>query len=137
VPPIRIALVDDAEEMRLLVGMSLALTGDFVVVGEAGNGREAIEVAAATRPELMLLDLSMPEMDGLTALPRVLEVSPGTCVVVFSGFDEAQLGDEARERGAAAFVEKGTPLEDLCELLRAFARGDDPPTPPGPLQSGA
>lgn len=141
-PPIRVALVDDADEMRLLVGMSLSLTGEFVVVGEAANGREAITVAADTRPELMLLDLSMPEMDGLEALPKVLEASPETCVVVFSGFDETQLGAEARARGARAYVEKGTPLEELSERLRAYVREHRDERHPGdpeggPLQSGA
>ena len=110
-PPIRIALVDDADEMRLLVGMSLTLSGEFTVVGEAANGRDAVALAREERPELMLLDLSMPEMDGLEALPLVLRESPETCVVVFSGFDEAQLGREARTLGARGYIEKGTPLE--------------------------
>ena len=128
-PPIRIALVDDAEEMRVLVSMSLTLSGEFTVVGEAGNGREAVALAEAHRPELMLLDLSMPEMDGLEALPLVLKASPQTCVVVFSGFDEAQLGREARSLGATGYIEKGTPLEELAPLLKAYVDG--------PLQSGA
>lgn len=128
-PPIRIALVDDAEEMRLLVGMSLTLSGDFTVVGEAANGREAVALAEAQQPELMLLDLSMPEMDGLEALPLVLKASPGTCVVVFSGFDEAQLGREARALGATGYIEKGASLEELGPLLKAYLSGG--------LQSGA
>ncbi len=127
--PIRIALVDDAEEMRLLVSLSLTLTGDFTVVGEAGNGRDAVALAQAHRPDLMLLDLSMPEMDGLEALPLVLKASPETCVVVFSGFDEAQLGAEARALGAVGYVEKGTPLEELGTRLKAYCDGR--------LQSGA
>lgn len=132
--PIRTALVDDAEEMRVLVSMSLTLTGDFVVVAEASNGREAIDVARDHHPELMLLDLSMPEMDGLEALPRVLEASPGTCVVVFSGFQDSHLGNDARALGATGYVEKGTSLDDLAERLVAYVeehrRGR-------PLQSGA
>ena len=132
--PIRTALVDDAEEMRLLVSMSLTLSGEFVVVAEAGNGREAVDVAREHRPELMLLDLSMPEMDGLEALPRVLEASPDTCVVVFSGFDDTHLGPEARALGAAGYVEKGTPLEDLIARLVAYV---EECRRRGPLQSGA
>ncbi|HEV2891933.1 MAG TPA: response regulator transcription factor [Frankiaceae bacterium] len=122
-PPIRIALVDDAEEMRLLVSLSLTLTGDFAVVGEAGNGRDAVAIAARHRPDLMLLDLSMPEMDGLEALPLVLKASPCTRVVVFSGFDEAQLGREARALGALGYIEKGTPLEELGARLKAYLDG--------------
>lgn len=127
--PIRIALVDDAEEMRLLVSLSLTLSGDFDVVGEGGTGRDAVAIAEAHEPDLMLLDLSMPEMDGLEALPRILRTSPRTCVVVFSGFDEAQLGREARELGARGYIEKGTPLEELGPRLKAYLEG--------PLQSGA
>jgi DNA-binding NarL/FixJ family response regulator len=133
-PPIRTVLVDDADEMRLLVGMSLTLSGDFVVVGEAANGREAIDAAAEHQPELMVLDLSMPEMDGLEALPHVLEASPDTCVVVFSGFQDSHLGTDARSRGARGYIEKGTQLDELAERLRGYVeehRGR------GPLQSGA
>jgi hypothetical protein len=117
VPPIRILLVDDADEMRGLVAMALALTGDFLVVGQAANGREAVELTARELPDLVLLDLSMPEMDGLEALPLIRAAAPETVVVVFSAFDELRLGDEARALGAAAYVEKGTPLGELARLL--------------------
>lgn len=130
--PIRVALVDDVDEMRLLVGLSLTLSGDFEVVGEASNGREAISLAEEQRPELMLLDLSMPEMDGFEALPRVLAASPDTCVVVFSGFDEGQHSGRARELGAAGYIEKGTSMEELAPRLRAYVDAAK-----GPLQSGS
>ena len=117
--PIRILLADDAEEMRGLVALSLRLNGAFDVVGEAGNGRQAVSLAATLRPDLVLLDLSMPEMDGLEALPRILAASPETVVVVFSGFDEQQLGRDARQLGAAAYVEKGVPLDELAGRLIA------------------
>jgi DNA-binding NarL/FixJ family response regulator len=117
VAPIRIVLVDDAQEMRELIGLSLRIGGTFDVVGEAANGAEGVELAAATRPDLVLLDLSMPVMDGLEALPLILERSPDTVVVVFSGFDEHQLGAKARDRGAAAYVEKGVPLDVLAATL--------------------
>lgn len=132
--PIRTAVVDDADEMRALVAMSLTLSGDFVVVGEAANGRDAVAVAREHQPELMLLDLSMPEMDGLEALPLVLEASPGTCVVVFSGFEDARIGKEARARGASGYVEKGTPLDDLADRLVTYVTEH---RRRGPLQSGA
>lgn len=115
--PIRILLVDDAQEMRAIVALSLRLAGTFDVVGEAANGAEAVDLTAATKPDLVLLDLSMPVMDGLQALPLILERSPETVVVVFSGFDELQLGREARARGASAYVEKGMPLDALARTL--------------------
>lgn len=135
--PIRIALVDDAEELRLLVGLTLSLSGDFTVVGEAANGRDAISLAEAHRPDVMLLDLSMPEMDGLEALPRILAASPDTSVVVFSAFDEGTHGDEARRLGARGYVAKGTPLEDLADQIRGYAAEDAEGRTGGPLQSGA
>ncbi|HVF20206.1 MAG TPA: response regulator transcription factor [Mycobacteriales bacterium] len=115
--PIRILLADDAHEMRNLVALSLRLNGSFEVVGEAANGREAVRMAGDLLPEVVLLDLSMPVMDGLEALPRILEASPKTVVVVFSGFDEVQLGREARKLGAAAYLEKGVPLDQLARTL--------------------
>lgn len=115
--PIRILLVDDAREMRELVALSLRIGGTFEVVGEAANGAEAVELTCATRPDLVLLDLSMPVMDGLEALPLILHRAPETVVVVFSGFDELQLGREARALGASAYVEKGVPLDVLARTL--------------------
>lgn len=115
--PIRILLADDAHEMRELIALSLRLHGGFDVVGEAGNGREAVDLTAATRPDLVLLDLSMPVMDGLEALPLIRAAAPEAVVVVFSAFHELQLGGEARRSGAAAYVEKGVPLDVLARTL--------------------
>lgn len=115
--PIRVLLVDDAEEMRGLLALSLRLTGDFEIVGEAGNGREAVDVTARERPDLVLLDLSMPVMDGLEALPLILAEAPDTVVVVFSAFEDHRLGKEARARGAAGYLEKGLPLDQLARRL--------------------
>lgn len=115
--PIRILLADDAHEMRNLVALSLRLDGGFEVVGEAANGREAVRLTTDLRPDVVLLDLSMPVMDGLEALPRIKEASPETVVVVFSGFDELQLGKDAKKLGAAAYLEKGVPLDELARTL--------------------
>lgn len=121
--PIRVLLADDAHEMRGLLALSLSLTGRFDIVGEAGNGREAVDLTASARPDVVLLDLSMPVMDGLEALPLILGERPETVVVVFSGFNEVQLGQEARALGAAAYVEKGVPLDQLAEILVAAYEG--------------
>jgi hypothetical protein len=118
-PPISLVVVDDAEEMRALIALSLRLTGQFDLVGEGANGRDAVDLAARERPGLMLLDLSMPVMDGLEALPLVRQESPETVVVVFSAFDDQQLGREARKLGAAAYVEKGVPIDELAKTLVA------------------
>jgi PAS domain S-box-containing protein len=127
-----VVLVDDSPEVRSLVRAHLRLSGRFVVVGEGGSGVEAVALAEQHQPELMLLDVSMPQMDGLAALPRVLDVSPGTRVVMFSGFDERGLAARGRELGALAFLEKSLPVDrladDLVELL-----GGDPAAPVDPV----
>ena len=115
-----IVLVDDSPDVRALIGMQLRLSESFEVLGEGGNGLDAAALANRHRPDLMLLDVSMPVVDGLAALPQVLASSPETKVVMYSGFEEAGLAEETRARGAVAFVEKSVPFETLvATLLRA------------------
>jgi PAS domain S-box-containing protein len=137
--PPSIVIVDDASEVRLLVRTRLRLSGGLTVLGEGADGAEAVALAAEHRPDLMLLDVSMPGMDGLTALPRVLEASPGTRVVLYSGFEEHGLAERGSALGAAAFIEKSTPVDSLIDLLlevhdreRRAHRSDAPVTPLGP-----
>ena len=113
----RVVVVDDAPEVRLVVRTSLRLSGHFDVVAEAGDGAAAIDLARKHQPELMLLDVSMPGVDGLQALPLVLEVSPDTQVVVYTGFAEEGLAVRARQLGAAAYLEKSAKTEEVVETL--------------------
>ena len=115
--PASIVIVDDAAEVRLLMKTRLRLSGAFRVVGEGGDGWQAIELARTHEPALMLLDVSMPGMDGLEALPEVVRASPGTQVVLFSGFEEQGLVEKAHELGAAAFIEKSVPVDTLVDRL--------------------
>src|SRR5512141_254871 len=103
-----IVIVDDASEVRHLVRTRLRVSGLLRVVGEGADGAAAVELARQHQPALMLLDVSMPGMDGLEALPRVLAESPATRVVLYSGFDERGLAERALELGASAFLEKST-----------------------------
>lgn len=112
-----IVIVDDADEVRFLVRTRLRLSGRVNVIAEGADGTDAVVMAAEHSPDLMLLDVSMPGMDGLTALPLVLEASPRTRVVVFSGFKEQGLVEKAEALGAAAFIEKSTPIDTLVERL--------------------
>jgi PAS domain S-box-containing protein len=112
-----IVLVDDAAEVRLLMRTRLRMSGRLAVVGEGADGAEAVALAAEHRPALMLLDVSMPGMDGLTALPKIREASPDTRVVLYSGFEEQGLADRGAELGAAAFIEKSTPIDSLIDQL--------------------
>lgn len=122
-PRWRVVLIDDAEELRELVGRLLARDGRFEVVGEAADGAQGIEVVAGTTPDAVVLDLAMPVMDGLEAMPHIRAAAPGVTVVVLTGFDEASLSGDDVYLAADGFVEKGVAFEHLCETLaRACAR---------------
>jgi hypothetical protein len=125
-------IVDDAPEVRALVRTTLRRSGDLDVVGEAADGHEAVTLAGRLRPSLVLLDASMPGCDGLEALPAILQVSPATKVVLYTGFEEQGLAEKAAALGAADFVAKSVPLETLADRLRAVlddgeGRKDPPP----------
>ena len=122
--PIRVVIADDAVGLRGLLRAMLSRQTGFEVVGEAGNGAEALVVVSRTRPDLVLLDLAMPVMDGLEALPKITALSPSTRVAVLSGFDAAQMEDEARALGAHAYLTKGlSPAELVAALRRAVDGG--------------
>ena len=117
-----VVLVDDSEEVRALVRRRLDSSG-FNVVGEGVDGDEAILLAHRLRPALLLLDLSMPRVDGVEALPAILALSPDTRVVMFTGFEEHGLATRARELGAVAFIEKSIRLEELPGRLSRILDG--------------
>lgn len=115
----RVVIADDVADLRFLLQRALERSGRFEVVGTAGNGLEAISAAVDQRPDLTLLDLSMPEMDGLEALPLIRQQVPESTVVVLSGFDAEAMVATARERGAAGYLVKGiSPGRLVEELLR-------------------
>jgi PAS domain S-box-containing protein len=115
-----VVLVDDSSEVRALVRRRLHSAG-FDVVAEGGDGDEAILLAHRHEPDLLLLDTSMPRVDGIEALPAILALSPETKVVMFTGFEERGLAARARELGAADFVEKSLRLDDLpTRLMRTL-----------------
>jgi CheY-like chemotaxis protein len=104
--PIRVVVCDDAPAMRALVRHTLEIDGDVEVVGEAGDGEAVVALVADLRPDVVLLDLSMPKVDGLEALPRILEAAPWAGVVVLSGRDEAAAAPQALALGAERFMAK-------------------------------
>jgi len=117
-PPCRVLVADDAADLRDLLCLLLDLEDDFVVVGQAGDGEEAVRLSAQQQPDLVVLDLAMPVMDGLQALPQVRRVAPASKVVIFSGFETGQLERQARAVGADGYIEKGTGVLDLVAQLR-------------------
>ena len=106
-----VVLVDDSTEVRALVRRRLERSELFEVVGEGGDGDEALDLVYRHEPALLLLDASMPTADGVESLPGILALSPETKVVIFTGFEERGLAARAREFGAAGFIEKSIRLE--------------------------
>jgi PAS domain S-box-containing protein len=130
-------LVDDADDVRAVVGRQLRLSGRFSVVGEGRTGADAVALAARHRPAVMVLDASMPDMDGLEALPGILEASPETKVVMLSGFGGRALETAARALGASDYVEKAAPLRDLPDrILRLLGAVTTSSTGAGPRTAG-
>ena len=114
--PARVVVIDDSIDLRGLLRFALSRAG-LDVVGEAGDGQEGVEVVRLERPDLILLDLSMPIMDGVEALPLIRELVPDGQIIVFSGFDTA-LTQQVLDSGANGHVVKGTPLKEIVAYVK-------------------
>jgi len=114
-------IVDDTPDIRMLTRMALEMDGGIVVVAEAENGREGITVVGTHQPDVVVLDMAMPVMDGLEALPHVKRACPNARVLVVSGFDHATMSASAAEAGADAYLQKGAPPAALVECVHRLA----------------
>jgi DNA-binding NarL/FixJ family response regulator len=114
---IRVLLADDTPEIRRLLRLNLELDGRFEIVGEAADGAEAVALASSLRPDAVVLDLAMPVMDGLQAIPVILESSPASRILVLSGFDHSRMEARAREQGAHGYLEKGAAFVQIADTL--------------------
>ncbi len=121
---IRILLVDDQVLFREGLRTLLEVQDDFEVVGEASNGEEALRLAATTTPGVILMDLRMPVMDGVTATRRLHENLPGCKVIVLTTFDDDEDVFEGLRAGAVGYLLKDVSSEKLFEALRSAARGE-------------
>jgi DNA-binding NarL/FixJ family response regulator len=120
---IRVLLVDDQELMRMGFRMVLGAQADIDVVGEAGDGERAVELAGELRPDVVLMDVRMPVLDGVEATKRITE--PGLAkVLVMTTFDLDEYALSALRNGASGFLLKDTQPADLVSSLRAVASGD-------------
>jgi YesN/AraC family two-component response regulator len=113
----RVVLADDMLEFRLLVRLQLKQDERFAIVGEAADGAEAIRIVDQEKPDVLLLDLAMPVMDGLQVIPQIRSRSPATRIVVLSGFEEGHMGSSIRSLGAHAYVQKAGNFGELIETL--------------------
>jgi CheY-like chemotaxis protein len=116
----QVLLVDDSPAMRRVLRALLEDAG-IEVVGEAADGAEGVELAAALRPEVVLMDWRMPRLDGVQATARIRQRLPEVQVVMFSSLEGAGIGVAAREAGASAFVGKGASPDQLCAAVLAAA----------------
>ena len=119
--PIRVFLCDDVPAMRIVLRVVLEADDDITVVGEAGDGVEAVAEIERTQPDVIVLDLSMPRLDGLEAIPLIRAAAPTAAIVVFSGYAAERIGAIALNGGATRYVEKGRALEDVRDAVREVA----------------
>ena len=122
---IRVVLVDDHAVLRRGLGSLLAGVADIVVVGEAGDGEEAIRVARATRPDVIMMDLQMPGTDGVAATRRITEEGLGD-VLVLTSFSDAERIVAALDAGAVGYLLKDADPDDVLDGIRAVSRGESP-----------
>ena len=114
-------LVDDSPDLRDLLRVALTRSGRFDVIGEAGDAPSGIETIKRTQPDLVLLDLGLPGMGGLDALPHIRIAAPEATIVVISGYPRDGLERHVAERGAAGYVEKGLSIRGLVDQIIATA----------------
>lgn len=119
---IKILLVDDQATVREGLKMRFALEPDLQVVGEAGNGMEALQAADELSPDVIVMDVEMPLMDGITAAQHLQTLLPHIGLVMFSIHDDPETRAWAQEAGAATFVQKAGSGENLLEAIRWLYR---------------
>jgi len=120
----RILLVDDHEVLRR--GIRSTLDGQWEICGEAASGQEAVEKAAALRPDLVLMDVSMPEMNGIEATKQILKILPSMKIVIFTMHDSPGMTAAARSAGAKACLTKTAPADQLRRAIAEVLNHDGP-----------
>ena len=109
---------DDVAMLRELIRYELEADERVVVVGEADNGLDSVRLARELTPDVVVLDLAMPGLDGLEAIVQIRETEPGPAIVVHSGFDAETMRDHVLALGADRYVEKGGDLTELLQAVR-------------------
>lgn len=122
---VRVLVVDDHPAFRKALTSALRLVGNIEVAGEAGGGVAACDQAEALRPDVVLMDLSMPDLSGIDAMKKIHESRPDLPVVILTAHADAGVEREALEAGARGFLAKGTGLHDLVITLHE-ATGEEP-----------
>ena len=113
----RILIAEDHAIVRDGLKALLTAQPEFEVVGEAGNGREAVKLAGKTRPDLILIDLSMPRMNGLEAIGELKRQDPSVRIIVMTAHGSQEVKDRLRTRGEPGYIEKPFEINDLRKLI--------------------
>lgn len=122
--PIRVLIVDDHEVVRQGLRTFLCLHEDIEIVGEAGDGQTAVERAAQLAPDVILMDLVMPRLDGIAATKRIHATQPGVQIIALTSFTEDDKLIPAIRAGAASYLLKDVSADVLVEAIRAVRRGE-------------
>ena len=121
----RILLVDDHEVMRRGIRALLGGEGPWEIAGEAQNGKEAVEKVEELKPDLIVLDLTMPVMNGLEAARAIRKIAPRTKILIFSMHESPQITREAKDAGADAFLSKSAMADELPLLVKRLLDSDN------------
>ena len=121
--PIRVMIVDDHAMIRRGLRAYLLGRADMVVVGEAGDGQEALDTLDAVQPEVILMDLQMPRMGGIEAAGLIHRRNPAAKIIVLTSIQDPELTDSALQAGASGFLLKDAPEEDLVAAIRLAHAG--------------
>ena len=122
--PVSILLADDQELLRMGFRLVLEAQPDLEVAGEAGDGGEAVELVAKLDPDIVLMDVRMPTMDGVEATRRIVAAGARSRVIILTTFDLDEYAYSALRAGASGFLLKDAPPADLLSAIRSVARGD-------------
>src|SRR5215210_4867664 len=122
--PIRVLIADDHALFRYGIRAMLGSVPGFEVVGEAATGEEAVTLATSLRPDVVLMDIQMPDLNGIEATRHILKDSPGVGIVVVTMFEEDDSVLSAMRAGARGYVLKGADAEEVVKVIRAVAEGE-------------
>jgi NarL family two-component system response regulator LiaR len=120
---IRVMIVDDHDMVRKGLGAFLLVCPDLELVGEASNGEEAVHLCEQAQPDVILMDLVMPQMDGRAATRAIRERWPQVQIIALTSFQEKKLVQEALQAGAISYLMKNVSVDDLAEAIRAACAG--------------
>ncbi len=118
----KLLIVDDSEIIREAIGEWISEL-DIEIVGQAGDGKKAIELVKSLKPDIVTLDITMPEIDGLTAMDEILKIYPETKVIIISALSAKEIALSALKKGAVSYVVKPFTKDELIEVIKEVKEG--------------